>query len=355
VTAREQEASPFLSVVVPVGTAGEQALRETLLCLVGQDDVDFEVLLVVPEGGDLAGVVDTVVADQPPRTASRLRVLRTGAGSPGAVRNAGLAVAEGRYVTVLPEGDLVLGGWVARFHAAEQSADGRVLRALGVTQDHALVEVAGHEAVRAVDSPLSDSPALFSVWQHALEPLTPAAGWAWPRTLAGAQSLAYDEDVADDPDWELLVRTAQLVGVADLGAVTSVHRRWTSPASSDRAGAGTTAQAVIDDRPLVLPPGEAARMRAGGSESAAVGQLAAELDRTREELRLTHDHASNLEGVVRHLEEQAAQVERRHAKEVARLRRKLQASGPHDPGSASPSPARGRGWRPRRRDEGPSD
>jgi hypothetical protein len=352
----EDLSHPFLSVVVPVGTAGTQALRESLLCLVGQDDVDFEALLVTQPGAVRA--LEEVVSDQPPRLSSRLRVVETDATHPGAVRNAGLAEARGRLVTVLPEGDLVLGSWVASFHDAEPSSDGRVLRALGVTQEHSVVQVAGHAAVRAEGSPRALGPGRFSLWQHALEPLSPPASWAWPRTLVHDHGLGYDPTVVDDPDWELLLRAAELIGVSDLEVVTSVHRTWRATGSSAGRLEGPAAQDLIDSRPLLLPPGEARRLRTGSSETAATQALAQELSRTAEELRLTHDHAANLEAVVRSLEGKVEAVQRRHDKEVARLRRKLESrrsAEPFDTGTPRDEAPPERSWRPRRRSRGPGD
>ena len=346
--------TPFLSVVVPIAGAGTQALRESLLCLVGQDETDFEVVLVAgaSTSPEKRVEIDELVADQPRRLASRLRLVECPSATPGAVRNAGLSAARGRYVTVLPEGDLAFGRWVRAFHLAEQASDGRVLRGIGVTQEHSVVAVDGHEAVRAEASPRSSSPARFSLWQHALEPRSPAASWAWPRALVQDHGIQYDATVVDDPDWELLVRVAELVGVHDLGIVTCLHRTWdpTRPPAR-RAAEGPAAHEVIDGRPLLLPAGESGMLRAGLAEDAARRSLLDDLSRTSEELRLTHDHAANLEAMVRSLEARLETGERRHAKEVARLRRTLDkpADGPSSDRPAPATERPGRSWRPRRR------
>lgn len=358
--------SPFLSVVVPVGAVGEQALRETLLCLMGQEDDDFEVLLALPAGQD-ATATERVLTDQPPSLCSRVHLVRTAVEGPGEVRNVAVAEARGRYVTVLPEGDLVLGSWVRTFRSAEPATEHRVLRALSVTQDHAVVDVGGRAAIRAEGSPRSQSPAAFSLWQHAVEPLSPPGSWAWPRELADS-GVGYDEHVVDDPDWELLVRLGELVGVAVEPVVTSVHREWTM-VRRNALPEGPTAQQVIDARPLVIPAGEAARLRAENTQTAIVRRLNEKLDLKREQLQLTHDHASNLEGIVRHLEEAVRQLkdraahleqrhakaERRHAKEVARLRRKLEsarAARPADAADPAEAPAPKGSWRLRGRGSG---
>jgi hypothetical protein len=349
---------PFLSVVVPVGTVGPQALRESLLCLVGQDDTDFEVVLVTPPGAgpEVAHGVEQVVSDQPARMTSRLRRVESESTAPGAVRNTGLSASHGRFVTVLPEGDLVLGSWVTSFHDAEGPGQGRVLRALGATQEHSHVQVAGHPAIRAEGSPRTLAPGRFSLWQHALESLSPPASWAWPRALVHDHGLGYDPTVVDDPDWELLVRAAELVGVHDVEIVTSLRRQWVGTARPGDTGTidGRTAHEVIDARPLLLPPGEAQHLRAGTSESAATRALVEELARTSEELRLTHDHAANLEAVVRSLEERAEAERRRHEKEVARLRRKLESARQAGAPEATPAeePAARTSWLKRGRGAG---
>lgn len=351
--------APFLTVVIPAGIVGTQALRESLLSLVGQDDDDFEVILAVEPAADpevLAGI-EEAVADQPPRLTTRARLVEGVEGTPGSARNAASAAARGRYLTVLPEGDLALGRWVRTYHEGEPSADGRILRALGVTQDHTLIDVAGHRAVRAGAAPGAGSPAHFSLWQHALRPCSPAASWAWPRNLVDDHGTAYDAGVVDDPDWEFLVRTAQLVGVVDLGVVTSLSRRWghaVAPASQVRDG--STAQDVIDSRALLIAPGESKRLRDGLAEDATDPGPAEELARTAEELRLTHDHAANLEAIVRNLEGQLAGAEERHAEDVARLRRKLERARKTAPAAqpTTTTPPSGRPWRGRRGSKDPA-
>lgn len=341
---------PFLSVVVPAGTIGEQALRETLLCLAAQDDVDFEVLLTVPADGEAAAAAARAVADQPALARERVRIVRAPATTPGAARNAGLAEARGRYVAVLPAGDLVLGSWVGVLHAAETSSGGGLLRTVGVTQDHVMTEVAGLPAVRAVGSPLSTSPARFSLWQHAAEPLTPPAAWAWPRSLVEEHHVAYDETVSDDPDWELLVRLAQLVGVVDLETVTSLRRGWSDAAVPTH----DTAREAIDARPLVLPPGEVRRLQAEAPQSEATRELTTELETSAELIRLKDDHIRNIEAQLDERDARLAHVrgllDKRTA-QVEKLRARLRAATPDEAtGRPAKERERGRGrggWRRR--------
>lgn len=320
-------ATPFLSVVVPADAARPQAVRETLLALFGQADDDFEVVLVAATRDETErAVIEHIVADQPPFVARRLRVLhQRPQATPGAIRNLGLESAVGRYVTVLPAGDMVLGSWVQTFHRGATAASAGVLRARGLVQAHTHVRVLDQDAVRAAGSPRADAAGSFSLLQHALEPSTPAGSWAWPRSLEDGSEARFDEDIVDDPDRELLVRLAEAIGVVDLGTVTLIKREW-SPPTAVAARSGVLAQDVIDNRPLLLPAGETRALAAGLPEPESAVALREEIARISEELRLTRDHADNLQAVADSLKQKNAELAERHAAKVARLKEKLAAA-----------------------------
>jgi len=90
---------PDVSVVIP--TRNRRAvLRSALHCALGQLDVDLEVI-IVDDGSDIA----------PPRfverSDSRVRLVRLAArGGVAQARNAGVAVARGRWISLLDDDDL---------------------------------------------------------------------------------------------------------------------------------------------------------------------------------------------------------------------------------------------------------
>lgn len=92
---------PAVSVVVPTHDR-ERFLRQTLRSVLGQRDVDLE--LVVVDDGSPAGQVPAVVADLGD---DRVRVLRNDfAGGVSAARNLGVAAARGRWLAFCDDDDL---------------------------------------------------------------------------------------------------------------------------------------------------------------------------------------------------------------------------------------------------------
>ncbi len=94
-----------------------------------------------------------------------------------------------------------------------------------------------------------------------------------------------------------------------------------------------------------MPAGEAILVGDGLPEVPAMSSVRAEMDRLREEVRLTHQHAGNLEATIEGL--QASR--QRQLQKIERLRRKLRkARASADGAVESPGKDGGR-WRRRTR------
>ncbi|MDF1604307.1 hypothetical protein [Nocardioides sp. YIM 152315] len=334
------ESPPFLGVVLRADGSSAQALRESLLCLSAQSVDDLEVVVVavgVPDGGLAA--IEEVLADQPTHLARRIRLTVADAETEGAAYNLGLSSVRARYAAAFDAGDLVFGGWLTSFQDAQLEWVDRVMRAPAVVQEHAVVEVRGQSAIRAEDSPRAEPPIGFSLWQHATENLSPAQSWIWPTALHRDFGLRYDPSLSTGAAWEMLVRCAQLAGVSEIPGITSLHRVWSSRASSAAAGSlDEAARRALTSRPLLLPAGEAARFRDGVPEGGSASALREQLEARTEELRLTHAHVGNLEAIISSLERKLAAAEDSHREQVARLRAKLKKARE----AGAPRPRRGR-------------
>lgn len=100
-----------LSVIVYVsGRETAEALDETFFSLAIQDWRDLELVVVLEEGGDeLARAVAAAAVAQPwPADARYKLVLPGGARGRGALLNRAVAEAEGRFLTVLDAGEVVV-------------------------------------------------------------------------------------------------------------------------------------------------------------------------------------------------------------------------------------------------------
>ena len=272
---------PLLSIVMRTQLARPEALRDALLCLAGQDDGRFELLLVVHDAD--VDAVAGIIAEQPGWLRSRTRVLTAAGGTRSRPLNVGFEAAAGSHVAVLDDDDLVFAHWAGSFLTSAGAHPRQLLRAAVGVQRVRVTEwlggLEGYAAVSDVDVPY---PATFDLADHLQVNMTPFMAVAFPRALLGILGGA-DESLEVCEDWDLVLRAARLVGVADIPAVTAIYRRWTSGRDSYTVHDDVVwerdmrrVRAKLDRAPLLLPPGSASalaamsRLRADPSELAAV-------------------------------------------------------------------------------------
>jgi hypothetical protein len=128
-------------------------------------------------------------------------------------------------------------------------------------------------------------PERFNLLDHTVQNRTPLMAVAFPRQLFSELGLRFDESLPVCEDWDLLLRSALICGVADAPEATALYRRWDSGDSSlimhserEWIDAATSIQAKLDRSPLTLPPGYLTQIRALVSQgSEQVAQLTAQL------------------------------------------------------------------------------
>ena len=287
---------PFLTVLTRTQGRRRQSLEDVLACLSAQTDTDFEWLVVChrADAEQLASVRE-VLSLAPPQMAERIRVLeveRPGRSSP---LNDGFAAADGRYVAVLDDDDLVAPGWVAALHVLEGEHAGRVLRVGALRQSVVPHDEAGATVALSVGNPRRDWPERFDLLDHLKHNETPPLALAFPRGVFHSLGVRYDETLDVTEDWDFLVRAAALVGVTDSPAVPAVYHWWlggeTSRSVHDEEHWDEARERVLDgfSRMHVLLAGDGARRVQGEMEAAhrRIAELEAsqhevivELDRT---------------------------------------------------------------------------
>lgn len=253
---------PALSVVMR--TVGDRMgnLREALLCLAAQAEVDFEVELIV-HSTDPSRVeeVQKLVDEFGPEHADRIHVRQAIGGGRARPLNVGLDAARGRYVAFLDDDDLVTADWVANFTERAAKHPARVIRSLAVLQD--VTKLEGFESLPylAASGFRSPYPPVFDFVQHLVANQTPIHTFAVPRRLVKSLRLRFDESLPVTEDWDFLLRVASLAGVEDTGEVTAIYHWWLDQNGS--AGAWSpevwtgTRRAILDrltSQPMVLAP-----------------------------------------------------------------------------------------------------
>lgn len=262
-------ASCFLTVLTRTQGLRPQCLEEMLLCLAAQTVRDFEVVLAChqvaePERRQTA----ELVAGFPAWLRDRVRIVDVDRPGRAAPLNDALDAANGRYVVILDDDDVVLAHWVETFLRLEQQAPGRMLRTAALRQDVVIAAAGGLLAATPVGRPWCDWPLSFELVDHLGANATPCLSVAFPRGVYADLGLRFDEGMLAIEDWDYLVRSATIVGVESCEEPTSVYRWWLDGESSrtvqtrdDWIEARTRAHATIDSRVILLPQGSARRIR----------------------------------------------------------------------------------------------
>lgn len=255
----------LVSIVMRTQARRIEALREALLCLAGQSDDRFEVLLVVHDGA--AEAIDLLVSDQPSWLRHRVTVLSARGGTRSRPLNVGIAAARGSVVCFLDDDDLVFGHWVESVLDGAQRFPRRLIRTIVGVQSVTVTpwrgQVEGHATQSDVSLPY---PEVFNLPDHLRVNMTPFMAIGFPRAFFDLYGGA-DEALEVCEDWDLILRGAMSLGVRDIEAVTAIYRRWTSGKDSYTVHQEEVWQrdmrrvrAACDASPLLLPPGSASEL-----------------------------------------------------------------------------------------------
>jgi hypothetical protein len=262
--------APFLTVIVRTQGNRLETLRDSLLCLAGQTNQDFDVVLVVHNGAadDIVGVRNLVEA-QMRSFRDRISVVEVTGGSRATPLNRALDHVRGRYIAVFDDDDLLFGNWVEAFATGATEAPGMLLRGLVAVQ-RAQVEPWSHrsQGYRATSWPEVPYQKDFEPLEHLVVNQSPFMSIAFPRELFALYGVRFDEELDVCEDWDVILQGSFLLGVHDVHELTAIYRMWTGTTTSytthsQEAWARSEARVVsrLNSWPLILPPGAADQLR----------------------------------------------------------------------------------------------
>lgn len=228
-----QQEPCFLSVIIRTQGNRIQALREAFLCLTAQDDTDFEVLLVghkVPEErqADLQQLLDEL----PPMMKQRLRYFPLNTGGRADPINFAAHKANGLYVSVFDDDDILMANWVSSFRKAYDRAPGAILHSYAVGQDWEFVSPrnkAGLRATAAFDNRFC-TDFLWTKQFHTN--YCPLMSLAFPTYLWKEMGQCLDNKLEVTEDWDFLMRMSSFCGVENEAEVTAIYRLWKNAENS---------------------------------------------------------------------------------------------------------------------------
>lgn len=230
---RGEHEGPFLSIIMRTQGKRPEMLREALLCLSGQCDPDFELLLMghnLTEEDKLS--VERQIDELPESMRRKTRLIVVHGGTRTTPLNRGFEAARGQYIAVFDDDDLVLDNWVSVFRGLSEQKPGAVLHAYCVQQDWETLGGDHPNVPRAVGS--LDNTCCRNY--HFLEQLVvnhcPLLSLAFPSYVFQDWGIRFDETLTTTEDWDYLLRCAALCGVVDAKIPTQIYRIWKNAETS---------------------------------------------------------------------------------------------------------------------------
>lgn len=261
----------FITVVIRTQGKRPDMLQDVLLSLQAQLDPDFEVVILCHRAEEAAyQTVQGLIAAQPADFAARVRCVRTDEGQRGAPINLGFAYARGEYAVCLDDDDIVFDHWIQAFHQAARKEAGKILHAYVLTQPwKAWTDAQGRQCLQACGTPGDDYCVDFNTLRQQAINFCPFMGLAFPLFLYRRMHILFDEELTTTEDWDYLLRTAGVAGVADIQVPTAIYRLWDTQDVSHalyREKEWNSNYRQIDrtlrKTPVLIPIAEAARTRA---------------------------------------------------------------------------------------------
>lgn len=213
----------FLSVVMRTQGKRIEMLREALLCLEAQTCNDFEVWVLghnVAE--DDKNNVLGVINDFSTEFKNRIFYEDVIGGTRTTPLNYGFEKANGQYITIFDDDDLVFDNWVETFYDLYKENPGKILHAYAVGQEWTLsegipVSISSFNNVYCRD---------FLMQNQIVYNNCPIMSLAFPAYAYKKLGIKFNEELNTTEDWDFLMRTAFICGVCDSKNVTSIYRFW---------------------------------------------------------------------------------------------------------------------------------
>ncbi len=224
---------PFLSVVTRTQGKRIETLTETLLCLTGQSNTDFEVLVVghnINEQQEKS--VLEIIEKLPDWMQEKTRLVKIDGGSRSAPLNKGFSEAKGKYISILDDDDLVFDNWVETFYQLSLENEGKILHAYAVSQKWKSNSCENGQNLMAVSSFDRLYCQDFELIKQLSANSCPTMSLAFPSYAFNKLGIRFNETLDTTEDWDFLMRSSFVTGVANADEITSIYRLWTNSESS---------------------------------------------------------------------------------------------------------------------------
>jgi 2-polyprenyl-3-methyl-5-hydroxy-6-metoxy-1,4-benzoquinol methylase/glycosyltransferase involved in cell wall biosynthesis len=225
---KEKGNRPFLSIITRTQGKRENSLIEMILTLTGQTCTDFELILMGHKlEKDRQIAVEKIIEETPDWMREKIRLIVVDSGNRTRPLNVGFTEAKGKYIVILDDDDIVFSNWVETFKNLYESNSGKILRSVIVGQDVSQVETPYCANSVSSDSKfIHNYPAEFDFIRQLTYNQTPCLSVAFPRSAFHDLNIKFDETLDTTEDWDFIMRTFFLCGIACSPNITGVYRLW---------------------------------------------------------------------------------------------------------------------------------
>lgn len=259
-------AAPFLSVVMRTQGTRLQAMDQALSSLEHQTDDGFEVIIAAHDAPDekIAAITAMIQANHA-ALLPKITLVQVEGGSRSRPLNVGFTQAQGEYVSIFDDDDLVDEDWAAQHESMARQYPGCIVYSYVKTQKW--IETADEDGTVRIQ-PLEDAQPTYCQSFTEADLLQsnrcPTLGLAYPASVFAQDGIVFDEQMNTLEDWDFLLRALVVCGIRINQNPTSIYRLWQTGDSSralhtDREWSvnSVTVRNHLDDTPLVLPRGNA--------------------------------------------------------------------------------------------------
>lgn len=225
--------NPFLTVIMRTQGKRPDMLTEVLLSLTGQTDTNFELLLMghnLTENQNQS--VSEIVGELPTWMRERTRLIPVNGGTRTTPLAVGFDEAKGDYIAILDDDDVVFDHWVETFAKMAEEHEGKILHAYTVIQDWETIGGDFPNTPQSVGAPDKVYCCDFNLTAQLTLNRCPLCALAFPAKAYRELKIRFDESLTTTEDWDFLMRTAFVTGVADSSEVTFLYRNWLNAENS---------------------------------------------------------------------------------------------------------------------------
>lgn len=218
----------FLTIVIRTQGKRAEGLREAFLCLEAQIDQNFEVILVghKVETQNLT-VIEKVLGELSPDMREKVTYILVDEGTRSTPINYGFAYANGEYISIFDDDDILFANYVEAFHEGEKVANGKLLHAFTFAQKwKENIESEAGTGYCAIGAPEAKYCGKFNLIEELEENKCPLMSIAFPAYLFNDYGIIFDETLDVTEDWDYIMRVAPMCGVYDVEEPTSIYRLW---------------------------------------------------------------------------------------------------------------------------------